>query len=137
MNDQKNRGKNMKVVLLAGGFGTRLSEETVIKPKPMIEIGGKPILWHIMKNYAHFGHKEFYVALGYKAEVIKEYFLNYSSLNSDFSVDISTGFRSPLTYPKIFFSESSQVLLASGLKASIAGLITGRNLKISSPLKFF
>lgn len=81
----------MKVILLAGGYGTRLSEYTDLVPKPMVRIGDKPILWHIMKNYAHFGHKEFYVALGYKAEVIKEYFLNYSSLNSDFSVDLSTG----------------------------------------------
>jgi glucose-1-phosphate cytidylyltransferase len=81
----------MKVILLAGGFGTRLAEYTNIIPKPMVPIGGKPILWHIMKTYAHFGHKDFYVALGYKAEIIKEYFLNYRSLNADFSVDLSTG----------------------------------------------
>lgn len=81
----------MKVILLAGGFGTRLSEYTDIVPKPMIQIGGKPILWHIMKTYAHYGHKDFYVALGYKAEVVKDYFLNYMALNSDFSVDLSTG----------------------------------------------
>ena len=81
----------MKVILLAGGYGTRLSEYTDSVPKPMVRIGDKPILWHIMKNYAHFGHKEFYVALGYKAEVIKEYFLNFSYLNSDFSVDLSSG----------------------------------------------
>ena len=81
----------MKVVLLAGGFGTRLSEYTELVPKPMVQIGGKPILWHIMKTYAHYGHKDFYVALGYKAEVIKDYFLNYMALNSDFSVDLSSG----------------------------------------------
>ncbi len=81
----------MKVILLAGGFGTRLSEYTDVIPKPMVPIGGKPILWHIMKTYAHFGHKDFHVALGYKAEVIKEYFLNYRALNADFTVDLATG----------------------------------------------
>ena len=81
----------MKVILLAGGFGSRLSEYTETLPKPMVQIGGKPILWHIMKTYAHFGHKDFYVALGYKAEVIKEYFLHYRTLNADFTVDLGTG----------------------------------------------
>jgi glucose-1-phosphate cytidylyltransferase len=81
----------MKVILLAGGFGTRLAEYTDVIPKPMVQVGGKPILWHIMQTYAYFGHKDFYVALGYKAEVIKEYFLNYRALNSDFTVDLSSG----------------------------------------------
>ena len=81
----------MKVIILAGGFGTRLSEYTETLPKPMVSIGGKPILWHIMKSFAHFGHKDFYVALGYKAEVIKDYFLNYRTLNADFTVDLGTG----------------------------------------------
>lgn len=81
----------MKVVILAGGFGTRISEYTDLLPKPMIPIGGKPILWHIMQRYADFGHKDFYIALGYKAEVVKDYFLNYSSLNSDFTVNLKTG----------------------------------------------
>ena len=81
----------MKVILLAGGLGTRLSKYTETLPKPMVQIGGKPILWHIMKNYAHFGHKDFYVALGYKAEVIKDYFLHYRTLNADFTVDLGTG----------------------------------------------
>jgi len=81
----------MKVVILAGGFGTRLSEYTESIPKPMVSIGGKPILWHIMNTYARFGHKDFYIALGYKAEVIKEYFLNYRTLNSDFTVNLSNG----------------------------------------------
>lgn len=85
----------MKVVLLAGGFGTRLSEYTDVIPKPMVAVGGKPILWHIMKTYAHYGHKDFYVALGYKAAVIKEYFLNYRALNADFSVDLATGTVAP------------------------------------------
>ena len=81
----------MKVIILAGGFGTRLSEHTEVIPKPMVTVGGRPILWHIMKTYAHFGHKDFHLALGYKAEVIKEYFLNYRSLNSDFTVNLSSG----------------------------------------------
>jgi len=81
----------MKVILLAGGFGTRLSEYTESIPKPMVTVGGRPILWHIMRNYAHFGHNDFYLALGYKAEVIKEYFLHYRSLNADFTVDLSSG----------------------------------------------
>ena len=81
----------MKVILLAGGLGTRLSQYTETLPKPMVQIGGKPILWHIMKTYAHFGHKDFYVALGYKAEIIKEYFLHYRTLNADFTVDLGTG----------------------------------------------
>lgn len=78
----------MKVVILAGGLGTRLSEYTENIPKPMVEIGDKPILWHIMKNYAEFDYKEFYVALGYKGEKIKEYFLNFKTLNSDFYIDL-------------------------------------------------
>ena len=81
----------MKVVILAGGFGTRLSEYTDSMPKPMVTIGGKPILWHIMKNYAKFGHTDFNIALGYKAEMIKEYFVNYKSLNSDFTIHLGTG----------------------------------------------
>ena len=81
----------MKVILLAGGFGTRLSEYTETMPKPMVTIGGKPILWHIMNYYAYFGHKDFYVALGYKAEVIKEFFVNYKTKNSDFTLDLGTG----------------------------------------------
>jgi len=81
----------MKVIILAGGFGTRLSEYTESIPKPMVTVGGKPILWHIMNTYAKFDHKDFYVALGYKADVIKEYFLNYRALNSDFTVNLSNG----------------------------------------------
>lgn len=85
----------MKVIFLAGGFGTRLSEYTETIPKPMVTVGGRPILWHIMRTYSHFGHKDFYVALGYKAELIKEYFLHYRSLNADFTVDLATGTVSP------------------------------------------
>ena len=81
----------MKVIILAGGFGTRLGEYTNLIPKPMIKIGGKPILWHIMQSYSEFGHKDFFVALGYKSEVIKEFFLNYQCLNSNFTIDLSNG----------------------------------------------
>ncbi len=81
----------MKAVILAGGFGTRLSEETVLRPKPMVEIGGKPILWHIMNIYAAHGINEFFVAAGYKAEAIKEYFLNFYALNNDITIDLTSG----------------------------------------------
>lgn len=81
----------MKVVLLAGGFGTRISEESMFKPKPMIEIGGMPILWHIMKEYAHYGHNEFIICAGYKQHVIKEWFANYLLHNSDVTFDFSQG----------------------------------------------
>jgi len=81
----------MKAVILAGGLGSRLSEETTLRPKPMVEIGGKPILWHIMNIYAAFDINEFIIALGYKAEVIKEYFLNFYALNNDISIDLSSG----------------------------------------------
>ena len=81
----------MKVVILAGGLGTRLSEETEIKPKPMIEIGGQPILWHIIKHYAHYGFKEFYLALGYRGEVVKRFFMDYHSLNGSISIDLRSG----------------------------------------------
>ena len=81
----------MKVVILAGGVGSRLSEETEIRPKPMVEIGGKPILWHIMMHYAHYGHREFVIALGYKGEVIKKYMVDYASLSRDLTVNMKTG----------------------------------------------
>ncbi len=81
----------MKTVILAGGLGTRLAEETEILPKPMVEIGGRPILWHILKHYAHYGFKEHYVALGYKGEVIKRYFRDYHELSGDLTVDLKTG----------------------------------------------
>jgi glucose-1-phosphate cytidylyltransferase len=80
----------MKVVILAGGFGTRLAEETDHKPKPMVEIGGRPILWHIMKAYGHFGFCEFVIALGYRGDVIKRYFLDYAYLTSDLTVSLAT-----------------------------------------------
>lgn len=81
----------MKVAFLAGGFGSRLAEETEIRPKPMVEIGGKPILWHIMRHYATFGHNEFVVALGYKGDYIKRYFSDYCSLQGNLKIDLKTG----------------------------------------------
>ena len=81
----------MKVVLLAGGFGSRISEESQYKPKPMIEIGGMPILWHIMKEYAYYGHTEFIICAGYKQEYIKEWFSHYFLYNSDVSFDFRNG----------------------------------------------
>jgi len=81
----------MKVAILAGGVGSRLSEETQVKPKPMVEIGGRPILWHIMMHYAHYGFKEFVIALGYKGEVIKKYMVDYCSLNSNLTVNLKDG----------------------------------------------
>lgn len=80
----------MKVLILAGGLGTRLSEETDIRPKPMVEIGGRPILWHIMKHYSAYGHNDFIVLLGYKGYFIKEYFANYFLHQSDVTIDLST-----------------------------------------------
>ena len=80
----------MKVLILAGGIGSRLSEETVLKPKPMVEIGGHPILWHIMKCYSHYGFNDFVILTGYKSHVIKEYFVNYYQQYSDLTVDLAT-----------------------------------------------
>jgi glucose-1-phosphate cytidylyltransferase len=86
----------MKAILLAGGLGTRLREETEFRPKPMVEVGGRPILWHIMKNLSTFGITDFIVATGYKSDMIKEYFLNYEAWNSDFTIEL--GRRDSLTF---------------------------------------
>ena len=110
----------MKVIILAGGFGTRLSEYTEITPKPMIEVGGRPILWHIMKRYANYNHKDFFIALGYKAEIIKDYFLNYTLLNSDFTVDLATWKVDYRTVEKIDWKVT---LVNTGLKTMTGGRI--------------
>ena len=81
----------MKTIILAGGVGSRLSEETEVRPKPMVEIGHRPILWHILKIYAHYGHKDFLIALGYKGEYIKRYMAEYASLSNNMTVDLATG----------------------------------------------
>ena len=78
----------MKAILLAGGLGTRMREETEFRPKPMVEVGGRPVLWHIMKNLGHYGITDFIVATGYKSDVIKEYFLNYEALSNDFTIEL-------------------------------------------------
>lgn len=85
------KASEIKTVVLAGGLGTRLTEETEVKPKPMVEIGGRPILWHILKHYAHYGHQEFVIALGYKGEEIKKYFLDRARLNGDMTVRLARG----------------------------------------------
>ena len=110
----------MKTIILAGGFGTRLSEYTQSIPKPMVTVGGRPIIWHIMKTYAHFGYKNFYLALGYKAEIIKEYFLHYRSLNSDFTVDLTTGDIEP---HQIDDTDWSVTLVNTGLETMTGGRI--------------
>tara|TARA_B100000242_G_scaffold265989_1_gene214503 strand:+ start:1670 stop:2431 length:762 start_codon:yes stop_codon:yes gene_type:complete len=89
----------MKVIILSGGFGTRISEYTSVIPKPMIRIAGKPIIEHIMEIYSKFGHKDFYLALGYKSEVIKKYFYNYEILNSDFKINLNNGKISTYSRP--------------------------------------
>ena len=86
----------MNTVILCGGLGTRLSEETETRPKPMVHIGSHPILWHIMKIYGSQGFDKFTLALGYKGEMIKEFFLNYCALRSDFTVNLATGKTTPL-----------------------------------------
>lgn len=110
----------MKVVILAGGLGTRLAEETEVRPKPMVEIGEKPILWHIMKHYAYYGFNEFVVALGYKGEIIKRFFLEHSALRSNFSIDLKTG--------KVIAGEEASEnwlvhLVDTGLESSTGGRI--------------
>lgn len=108
----------MKVVIFAGGKGTRISEESHLRPKPMIEIGGMPILWHIMKSYAAYGHNEFIVCLGYKGYMIKEYFMNYFNHNSDVEVNLSNN------EVKVLSSESESfkvTLVDTGLDTMTAG----------------
>ena len=110
----------MKVILLAGGFGTRLSEYTENIPKPMVMIGGKPILWHIMNSYAHFGHKDFYIALGYKAEKVKEYFLHYRTMNANFTIDLGTGEVTPHQLDAIDWKVT---LVDTGLQSMTGGRV--------------
>jgi glucose-1-phosphate cytidylyltransferase len=83
--------KKMRIVILCGGMGTRLAEQTEIRPKPLVEIGGKPMLWHIMKHYSRYGFNEFILALGYKGEMIKRYFLDFYSLGHDFTITLHDG----------------------------------------------
>ena len=110
----------MKVVILAGGMGTRITEESHLKPKPMIEIGGKPILWHIMKIYASQGYNDFIICCGYKGHLIKQYFLNYYLYNSDIYVDTSTN---ELQIKNSNSSDFKVTLIDTGLKTMTAGRI--------------
>ncbi|PCH99117.1 MAG: glucose-1-phosphate cytidylyltransferase [Bacteroidetes bacterium] len=108
----------MKVVIFAGGMGTRISEESHLKPKPMIEIGGKPIIWHIMKHYAFYGHNEFVICLGYKGHMIREYFMNYFLVNSDITIDTKTNKMEVLISKS---DEFSVTLVETGLETMTAG----------------
>lgn len=111
----------MKVVLLAGGFGTRISEESHLKPKPMIEIGGKPILWHIMKIYSAFGYNDFVICCGYKAHIIKEYFANYYLHSSDVTFDFSN--NNNMTLHSNFAEPWRVTLVDTGLNTMTGGRI--------------
>jgi glucose-1-phosphate cytidylyltransferase len=119
----------MKVVLLAGGLGTRLREETEYRPKPMVEIGGKPILWHIMKNFASQGLSEFIVCTGYRGEVIKDYFLNYRARNCDFTVTV--GRDEQIEYHNISSSDNWKVTVVDTGPDTMTG---GRVKRIQSYL---
>lgn len=110
----------MKVILLAGGYGTRMSEYTDLVPKPMVRIGEHPILWHIMKTYASYGHKDFYVALGYKSDVVKQYFSQYHAVNSDFSVDLASGKISSKTSSEVDWKVT---LIDTGLNTMTGGRV--------------
>ena len=110
----------MKVIILAGGFGSRLGHVTELIPKPMVEVGGRPIIWHIMKIYAHYGFNEFVIALGYKGNVIKDYFHKLQSYNSDFTVDTATG---EITYHNNNIDHWKVTLVDTGLETLKGGRI--------------
>ena len=112
----------MKVVLLAGGFGTRISEESQFKPKPMVEIGGKPILWHIMKEYSYYGFNEFIICAGYKQNVIKEWFADYFLLNSDVTFDYTNG-RNDITIHEHRCEPWKVTVVDTGLNTMTGGRI--------------
>ena len=109
----------MKVVVLCGGLGTRLREETEFRPKPMVEIGGRPILWHIMKLYAHSGFREFVLCLGYRGNMIKEYFLNYEAMNNDFTICL--GRKSQIQFNGVHHEQGFQVTLADTGQSTMTG----------------
>ena len=110
----------MKVGILAGGFGTRLAEETEVRPKPMVEIGGRPILWHIMKIYSHFGFKDFVIALGYRGEYIKKYMVDFCSLSGDLTVDMG---RDEIKHHNGNHLNWSVELIDTGLRSQTGGRI--------------
>jgi glucose-1-phosphate cytidylyltransferase len=114
----------MKTIILAGGRGTRLSEETITRPKPMVEIGGKPLLWHVMNTYAAHGYCDFLIACGYKGEVIKEYFRNFFVHNSDWTIDLATG--------KYEVSSSNSPAWRVGVYDTGLNTLTGGEFSVSS-----
>lgn len=112
----------MKIVILCGGQGTRLREETEYRPKPLVEIGGRPVLWHIMKNYAHFGFSDFILCLGYRGNMIKEYFLNYEAMNNDFTIQL--GRKQSITYHGLHDEQNYNITLAdTGLETMTGGRV--------------
>ena len=112
----------MKIVVLCGGLGTRLKEETEFRPKPLVEIGGRPILWHIMKLYAHHGFRDFVLCLGYRGNMIKDYFLNYEAMNNDFTVCL--GHKSGIHYHGSHLEQDFRVTLAdTGLQSMTGGRV--------------
>lgn len=119
--------KKMKVVVLAGGLGTRLSEETDIKPKPLVEIGGRPILWHILKHFSHYGFQEFVIALGYKGDSIKHYFADYLNHNGSLTVDMRkrTVVRHESHWEdwKVHLMETGQETLTGGRLGQLSGML--------------
>lgn len=109
----------MKVVILCGGLGTRLREETEFRPKPLVDVGGRPILWHIMKLYAHFGYRDFILCLGYRGNMIKEYFLNYEAMNNDFTICL--GRKAHVQYNDNHEEQDFRVTLAETGAESMTG----------------
>ena len=122
---------DIPVVILCGGMGTRLAEETDVRPKPMVEIGGRPFLWHIMKHYSHYGFSEFILALGYKGELIKRYFLDFHTLNHDFTVSVEDGKVHKMSHNgqepwKVHLVDTGQKTLTGGRLKCLKNLIGKR-----------
>ena len=128
---KKIRIKDIPVVILCGGMGTRLTEYTEVRPKPLVEVGGRPILWHIMKHYSQYGFNEFILALGYKGEQIKRYFLDFYTLNQDFTVSINDGKISSINEKhcdpwKIHLVDTGLATMTGGRMKRLAHLINGK-----------
>ena len=123
----------MKTVILCGGLGTRLSEETQLKPKPMVEVGGMPILWHIMKGYEYYGFNEFVLALGYKGEIIKDYFLNYHPHTSDITVKLASG---QATYANATAEDWIVTLVDTGKQSLTGGRLHRLDKRLASEQTF-
>ncbi len=127
--------ERIPVVILCGGSGTRLAEQTEVRPKPLVEIGGRPILWHIMKHYARYGFSEFVLALGYKGDQIKRYFLDYHALGGDLTISLSDGQVVPLTHVnepwKVHLVDTGEGTLTGGRLAQLRPLIGGRTFMLT------